>query len=269
MIALISAVALLTSLCAMAEAPKRSGKATAQWIAPAGPVEAGQSLKTVIRIDVDDPWHVYWYNPGEAGMPTSAEIKLPEGWKSSGLLHPIPKNFKTGGLHGFGHEGIVDYALELIAPKGFKGDAEFEANVEWLSCNDDACIPGEMMLKLKLVDGKPVGAATNGKAVSIAFSKLPIRADTEVMLTLESSEDDWKLVIEDAAKLGFEPANTEVFIETQELVHASTKVTFKKVQDKWVAEAPKSEFALQKPDECAIVLVQKGKPAVRLEWKRP
>ena len=47
---LIAAILLLSSLCAMAEAPKRSGHATAQWIAPEGAVEAGLSLKTVIRL---------------------------------------------------------------------------------------------------------------------------------------------------------------------------------------------------------------------------
>ena len=264
----IAAIALLTSLCAVGEAPKRSGHATAQWIAPEGPVEAGLSLKTVIRLEVDDPWHVYWYNPGEAGMATSAEIKLPKGWRSSGLLHPIPKKFKTGGLHGFGHEGTVDYALELFAPEDFKGDAEFEANVEWLSCNDDACIPGEMMLKLKLVDGKPVGAAIDPAATAIAFGNLPTRAARNVEMKLEGDGKHWKISLINFDVYKMDPAKTEVFVATPELVPSTAEVKFQKAEGRWIGKFPKGEFAPQKPDECALLLVEKGKRSVRIVWER-
>ena len=70
----IAAILLLSSLGAMAEAPKRSGHATAQWLVAE---QDANIIRTVIRLVVDDPWHVYWYNPGEAGMATSVEVKLP------------------------------------------------------------------------------------------------------------------------------------------------------------------------------------------------
>ena len=261
------AILLLSSLCAVADAPKRSGHATAQWLV------AGQEegvIKTIVRLVVDDPWHVYWYNPGEAGMETSAEHKLPEGWKATQLLHPVPKRFKTGELHGFGHEGTVDYGLNITMPEGFKGNAELETNITWLSCNNDACIPGEMMLKLKVVDGKVVGPKIEAEAYAAATARFPYThgpAD-KGSLWFQSGKNRWEMVVQNGDSLDMDLAKAEVFIETPELVPASANVKFKKSGTLWTGLFPRGEFAPQKPDECTIVLVDKGKKPLRLVWKR-
>ncbi len=270
----IAALLLLSSLCTMADAPKRSGHATAQWLVVGGPVitvENRATFHTVVRLVIDDPWHVYWYNPGEAGMETSVELKLPEGWKGSGLMHPVPKRFKTGGLHGFGHEGTVDYRLTLLAPENFKGDAELQATVSWLSCNDDACIPGEMMLKLKVEQGKVVGPKVDREVHRRESPKYPVlvtmmQQKDGVELDFKDGGKHWELTIKRPDQMGLDPDKTEVFVETQELVPASADVKFKEQGELWVAQFPKGEFAPQKPDRCAVVLAQKGKQAQRLLW---
>lgn len=264
------AIALLTTFSASAEEGLRSGHATAQWLV--GKQQDG-ILETVVRLRVDDHWHVYWNNPGDAGMPTSVELKLPEGWAGSGLIHPTPKKFKTGELHGFGHEGTVDYGLTLSLPEQFKGDAKLEATVSWLTCNDDACVAGEMTLSLNLKDGKVAGPIMDEKDYGVVESKFPAQAGrmkktSAVHLKLEDAKNHWRLKISNPANLELDPAKTEVFIETQELVPASAEVKFNMVGDHWEAKAPKGEFAPEFAEECAIVLVQKGKPALRLEWKR-
>ena len=43
---------------------------------------------------------------------------------------------------------------------------------------------------------------------------------------------------------------------------------FQKVDTYWEAKVPKAEFAPKKPEECTILLVQKGKRPVRLVWER-
>ena len=55
--------------------------------------------------------HVYWHNPGEAGMPTTRRHRvLPEGWSppkcGCTMLRDgaTPIRFKTGGIVGFGFE---------------------------------------------------------------------------------------------------------------------------------------------------------------------
>lgn len=255
------------SLSAVAEEPKRSGHATAQWLAPSASVKAGESFKTVIRLVVDEPWHVYWYNPGEAGMETSIELKLPHGWTSSGLLHPIPKKFKTGGLHGYGHGGTVDYALTLNAPENFKGSADILGNVVWLSCNDDACIPGEMLLKLKLMNGKAIDAAVDDGVIGRVYDALPLRNPMGLGFKFTGSETQWNLCL--SGDLDLDPAKASVFIASPELVPASAEVVFKKIEDEWLARVPKGEFAPQKPDHFNILLVEKGRRAIRVEWQRP
>ena len=263
------AIALLGTLTASAEEGMRSGHATAQWLVAS---QEDGKIETIVRLQVDEKWHTYWYNPGEAGMPTSVELKLPEGWAGSGLRHPAPKKFKTGGLHGFGHEGKVDYGLILSPPDGFDGDAELKATVSWLTCNDDSCIPGEVTLKLKVKRGKVIGSKMDAEAYALADSRFPeltkrMKKFSAVHLKLEDGKDHWVFKIEKPLNLERDVDKVLVFVETQELVPASANVKFVREGDLWVAKAPKGEFAPEKPEECAIVLVQEGKFPMKLVWK--
>lgn len=262
---LLSVMTLLFSAAVAAEEGKRSGHATAQWLVPEESARGGASYQTVIRLVVDHPWHVYWHNPGEAGMPTSVDLEMPEGWQAHSLQHPTPKRFLTGGLHGFGHEGTVDYLLTFQLPEDFEGDAEVKATVAWLTCNDEACVPGEMPLVLKLEDGKPVVGKVDSAAVAAAANALPLEAPDEVALKLERSKDHWQMTIENPGLLNLDVAQTKVFVETTELVDSSADLKFSQVGELWQGKFPKSEFADDFAEECAILLVQEGKRAVRVE----
>ncbi len=103
--------------CAVATA--NSGKAEADWISASATVEPGQSLHTAIRLKHDVGWKSYWINPGEAGIPTRVEWKLPPGWKHSGLKFPVPTRFSSSGLSGFGYHEPAKMA-ELAAAQGNK-----------------------------------------------------------------------------------------------------------------------------------------------------
>lgn len=261
------AIAILGTYSAPAEEGLRSGHATAQWLVAS---QEDGVIETVVRLRVDQPWHVYWHNPGEAGMPTSVELKLPDGWKGSALKHPIPKKFKTGGLHGFGHEGTVDYGLTLSAPQGFDGKAELVAVVSWLTCKDDACMPGEIILKLQTTNGRVAGPRIEADAYKVITEQFPIQitpAD-EVKLKFHEHANQWEFRIENADQLKLDPDQTEVFVETLELVPASSVARFMRMANAWQLSMPKGEYAPQKPDECVILLIEKGKQPVRLEWKR-
>ncbi|MDX1680913.1 MAG: protein-disulfide reductase DsbD family protein, partial [Akkermansiaceae bacterium] len=227
----------------------------------------GSLMVTVVRLKVDEQWHVYWTNPGASGMPTTAEMILPEGWDHVGLLHPTPKKFKTGELHGFGHEGVVDYLLFLMVPDDFDGSAELQAKLSWLSCNDDACIPGDVTLKLTLADGEIEGAQPNDAAVNAAMKSMPLKQREGVGLSLKDGKDHWLLELTRADMLELDPAQATLFIATPELVDPAAELKFEKVGERWLAKCPKGEYAPQKPTECTILLVQEGKRAEYVSWE--
>ena len=66
----------------------------------------GKTLTVGLLLKTETHWHTYWRDPGDAGLPTSIEFKLPSGLKASDIQWPKPRVFKDpGGLIGYGYEG--------------------------------------------------------------------------------------------------------------------------------------------------------------------
>ena len=108
-------------------------------------VESG--LTAAVRLEMEPGWHVYWQNPGDAGMPVEIEWELPLGLKASVLEFPYPERFDSGGMTGYGYNDEV-VLFSRIVSEGNDADlsipARFfplKAKVSWLSCKE-SCIPG-------------------------------------------------------------------------------------------------------------------------------
>ncbi len=232
-------------LCAVAAEPARSGHATAEWLAESTTVPAGQPLRTAVRLVIDRPWHTYWVNPGEAGMPTTAEWKLPDGWRAGEFSHPLPKSFLTGELAGFGHEGTVFFPVELTAPAGFEGEADLKVAVSWLACHDDACVPGEVELTLKVRSGPP-SLAPAAPDVARAFGAKPTAAPEGVKLTVR--EEGHEVVLTVTGNPPADPVTATVYARSPERLDPKSKIVFRKSADSWQARVVKSPYA---PDPVA------------------
>jgi thiol:disulfide interchange protein DsbD len=79
--AFASAVATLglASASAFAETPSPS---RAQLVTATGAIRAGQPFWLAIHIQLDDGWHTYWRNPGDAGMRPQIRWQLPLGMEA-------------------------------------------------------------------------------------------------------------------------------------------------------------------------------------------
>ena len=226
----------------MAAEPVRSGHAVAEWLAESGRVAAGGTLRTAVRLLIDKPWHTYWTNPGEAGMPTSAVWKLPDGWGAGEFVHPVPKAFLTGELAGYGHEGTVVFPVELKAPEGFVGEALLKVTVSWLACHGDACVPGEAELTLRVEAGEPVASA-GAPVVARAFDEMPVAAPEGVRLALREEGKD--VVLSISGPPGFDPAACTVFAKTPEVLDPREKIVFRRSGDGWQARVAMSPYAVR------------------------
>lgn len=259
-----AAMALLLSLPGLAHAQSH-GKAV--WLTESAQVQPGQTLKTAVRLALDPDWHVYWNNPGDAGMPTAVVWELPPGWHSSELKHLWPHRFKTGDLHGFGHEGEVWYPVTVTAPKDFSGKVTLKGKLSWLACNDDACVPGSADLVLEISAGVPQQTGSAAEVVKV-HERAPKRMP-EVSLLLGDDGDAWilKLVGEQAEALArgeFLAASPEVFAPEAEIrfaVEAGPQVR---------ARVPKSRYAKKSPKQVDLWVLPEGeiRPQI-LVWKAP
>lgn len=101
-------------------------------------------------MEIDPGWHVYWTNPGEAGLPTRLDWILPDGWETEEPIWPRPSRFDAGGVVGFGYAERLLVPLRVDVPADAPdGPVVLRAQVDWLACAD-TCVPGTAALELAL-----------------------------------------------------------------------------------------------------------------------
>lgn len=234
-------------------ASERSGKAEASWLTASATYRPGTAVRTAIRLAADPGWHTYWDNPGEGGMPTSIELQLPDGWTAGPVGRPVPVRFRTGDLPGFGYEGEVLFPVEITPPAGSDKDVVLAAELSWLACSDDACVPGEARIELTLTAGEPAPTADAGR-IEQAGRRVPVAAE-DASLEMIADGKVWNFTLR-GVPAGFDPVDCEVFPLTPEVVDPAAVIRFVKQGDGvWTASAPRSEYATEQPARFELVLV--------------
>lgn len=154
-------VALFTSLAGVLPALAASNSADlphvhVQLVAPDSAI--GQSTKAGLYFKLEQGWHVYWRNPGDAGEPPHIKWTLPQGITASPLEFPIPKRLPLGPLMDFGYEDEVLFPFTLnAAPGSTTGAVTLRAHADWLVCRG-SCIPEKADLEItRVVGGSPGG----------------------------------------------------------------------------------------------------------------
>lgn len=246
---LFSVAALVSS----ASAAIHSGHASAELIVASSTYQAGKPVEAAIRITVDPGWHTYWTNPGEGGMKLGAEWVLPEAWTAGPLGWPVPIRFKTGDLPGFGYVGEVLIPVTLTPPATATKPAGISVKLDWLTCNDKACIPGDAAPACEL---KPGAVAATPSAPSIEKARASLPRPVEG-LQLEVTEQGKSLVLTLSAPDGIDPSRAACFPETPQIVDPAAAISFAKSGGKWTATVPKSEY-LEGPAKTLVLVLSGG-----------
>lgn len=127
----------------------------ARLVADVAELRAGESFRLGVLLEPEPGWHVYWRNPGEAGLATEIDYDLPEGFVHGGLGWPAPVHFEQpGGLAGYGYEDPVVLAAEVTASGAIGSSAPVTLEASWLACKD-VCVLGSAVLEAEL----PLGGA--------------------------------------------------------------------------------------------------------------
>lgn len=123
----------------------------AALIAATDAVVPGQPLKVGLKLDHAEHWHTYWQVPGDSGLPTKIEWRLPAGFTAGAIEWPHPMRLPVGPLMNFGYEGQTLLMTTLKVPADLKPGAtvDLKGTAEWLECKD-VCIPGSAEIALSL-----------------------------------------------------------------------------------------------------------------------
>lgn len=129
-------------------------KVEASLVSSASSIESGSIFWLGVHFEIEDDWHIYWRNPGGAGLATAVDFKLPDGFVAGPLRWPLPIAFvQSEGIPGFGYEGSVVLAAEVAAPSDFDRSRPGTVRVEasWLACKG-VCVLGSAKLEASLAE---------------------------------------------------------------------------------------------------------------------
>ena len=140
-------------------APPFDQPVKARLVADVASVAAGQAFTVGVELRMDEGWHTYWQYSGDAGLPTSIEWDMPDGFEPGSLQWPGPHKYEELDdlfVYGYADEVLLmsDVGVAANLDEGLTL-APLSAQVSWLVCRE-VCIPGGASLALQL----PVGAGS-------------------------------------------------------------------------------------------------------------
>ncbi len=176
--------------------PKPADLVGAKLLADVSAVAGGKPFRLGVLLEMAEEWHVYWRNPGDAGLATEIDWTLPEGFTAGPLQWPIPKTFRQeGGITSYGYEGAVLLTAVVRPPEKLPPGRklEFAAAADWLACKVQ-CIPGRSEAALTLeaaADPAPANAdlfTAWRKRLPVPAAKAPFVASAEVVGRIRAGE---------------------------------------------------------------------------------
>jgi thiol:disulfide interchange protein DsbD len=209
------AIALLAALAAASPAraggpPDPNDLVKAELVGETASLAPGSTLWSDLHLRIKPGWHVYWRNPGDSGLPTTIDWRLPSGFSAGNIRWPVPERFVQSGIGNYGYAGSADLLVPITVPQEVAiGDtAVLAAEASWLACAE-ICIPGGTTLSLSL----PVAAGplapdpTTATLFAAVRRQLPLTATFETRFVSEPRE--YRLLVPESALGGLrDPTGT-------------------------------------------------------------
>lgn len=176
--------------------PVKAQHLTAELVSLAPTIAPGGTLQVGLVLTLEEHWHVYWMNAGDAGEPPKITWTFPGGISAGPMQFPIPSRLPNGPLMDFGYEDSVAFPVELTAAKSVKaGPIHLDAQVRWLVCRE-VCIPGKAHLGLNLTVAPGVNAAVQTVgALGEALTLIPKSLPADAKITVIGGKTDFVLTL--------------------------------------------------------------------------
>lgn len=162
-------------------------------------IQPAATFWVVLHLTMQEGWHTYWQNPGDAGLATTIRWALPPGFTAEDIVWPYPQRLPVGPLMNYGYEGAVSLLTRMTAPADLKPGEPviLRAKTTWVACAD-ICIPGNARLDLQLPvrNAQPQADARWKAAFKQAQRALPKPAPWQVEFA--AGQDTVTLLVEGA-----------------------------------------------------------------------
>lgn len=153
----------------------------------------GESL-VAISLAVASGWHIYWKNPGDAGLaPQFSWFKGEKKIEITPLEWPAPKKYREGaGLVVYGYGGLMHFFFKI--PRHLRQDfahSSLELRGKWLVCSE-ICIPGAENLEVNFLGDLTLekGSAFHREKLLDALYQLPKEVEFPRGMEMSITRDD-------------------------------------------------------------------------------
>jgi DsbC/DsbD-like thiol-disulfide interchange protein len=174
-------------------------RTTVQIISEVTHMIPGQPFRAGVLFRMQPDWHIYWKNPGDAGLAPSFKWRLPEKFSVKELPWPYPETIIVGGLANFGYKDSVLIPVQIIPPAGLEPgrNVEIGVDLDWLVCRE-ACIPESAQLGIELpVADKPAAEDRRWRGLFNRTTKMqPVN---DIGWKISAAIDDTCLILRMAA----------------------------------------------------------------------
>ncbi|HUU38771.1 MAG TPA: protein-disulfide reductase DsbD domain-containing protein, partial [Candidatus Desulfaltia sp.] len=159
------------------------------------------SIMTVgLHIQLAPSWHLYWINPGDAGLAPEITWNLPPGYEAGPLRFPTPEKFVHSDIVAYGFKSEVLILCE-IRPSGPLTATEMPTiacQLDWMACQE-SCITGREAIKVSPATQTPADLKRSRKILSRFARRFPKPLDTARISLKEAgfvkSRNGWQVEI--------------------------------------------------------------------------
>jgi thiol:disulfide interchange protein/DsbC/DsbD-like thiol-disulfide interchange protein len=256
--------------------PVTVGNVTAELVGETETIRPGSAFTVGLSLRPSPEWHTYWKNPGDSGLATSVEWKLPPGMKAGELEWPHPIRLGESPFVTFGYEGATLLLARLEAPASLAegSTARIIAAARWLACRDDACVPGkaELELELPVASSDPVRNTKWAATFDSSRSLIP-RAAAGWSATASDGKDVVRIDV--TAPAGARARDTvEVYPVVSRVLDASARPVVRVTETGLSIEVPRENDTAVLPEALGLVLVDEkgwdtsGATALRIDARK-
>lgn len=231
--------------------PRATDHLVSRLVAERTAAVPGHELRIGLLLEHAPHWHTYWINPGDSGLPTRLDLRLPEGVEAGAIEWPAPQRFDLGGIVNYGYEGRVLLPLRLRLPADYPhARLSIEARGRWLVCRSE-CLPGSAEYRLEVPVSERSAPSAWQEDFARADERLP-RVPAGMRLQVAEQGEDLRLLLRGGPD--GTPDAWQLYPRTPRLVANAAPPRWAPVAGGWQILWRKSEFYTGLPSASEWVL---------------
>lgn len=135
-------------------------------------------LSVGLYIKLAPDWHLYWINPGDAGLAPEITWNLPQGYNAGPLRFPAPEKIVSGGIvaYGFKTEVLIVCRIRPVDKRISTVPSSIACRLDWMACRE-SCVTGQEAVKISPKAQAPADRKRSQEILSRFVARFPKPSD--------------------------------------------------------------------------------------------